>query len=136
MAEKKKKGGKGKKGKKGKKSDKKKANLNVIPVKIDFSKDYIGQENLIHIKIKHKQESHIILTDEFKKSLHIKEELSKLMSIPIENMKLFYNNKRPIEDEVMNHDQQIKNLTILYLTVKNSTNEWENINDIISFKEE
>jgi len=103
----------------------------VLPTKIDFSKDYIGQSIPIYVKIIHKKDTFVIFTDEYKKSIELKEEISKIKSIPIENIKLYYPNKRPIEDDTMNHDQQIKHSTNLYLCLKSQNGEWENINELI-----
>jgi hypothetical protein len=125
-----------KKTEKGKKDEVVVVKEEVLPTKIDFSKDYIGQVNPIYVKIKHKKESFVIFTDEFKKSYEIKEELARIKNLTMDNIKLYYGNKRPIEDDTMNHDQQIKHTSVLYMCVRNSNNEWENINDIISYKGE
>ena len=108
----------------------------VLPSKIDFSKDYVEASSPIYVKVKHKKEVFVIFTDEYKKSIEIKEEISKIKGTALENIKLFYSNKRPIEDDTMNHDQQIKHNTMLYLCFKNSKDEWENINDILNYKGE
>lgn len=122
------------KGKKGAKSEETPIKEEVLPPKIDFSKDYIDQHCPIYVKVKHKKENFVIFTDEYKKSIEIKEEISKIKGIPLENIKLYYPNKRPIEDDTMNHDQQIKHNTLLFLCFKKD--EWENINDIINYKGE
>lgn len=101
----------------------------------DSSKsNLIGNSTPIFVKIRHKKDAFIIYSDEFKKSGLIKEELSKIKDVPLENIKLFYSNKRLIEDHSTNHDQQIKHTCLLYAVFKNpDNNEWENINDIINF---
>jgi hypothetical protein len=71
------------------------------------------------VKIRHKKEYFTIYTDEFSNSVNIKEQISKLKAIPLENIKIYYSNKRLIEDKVTNHDQQIKHGTLLYASYKN-----------------
>lgn len=131
----KKKGGKG-----GKKSDKKTALAMVkdeVPKKIDFTQYFADVHNPIFVKVKHKKDVFMIYTEEYKKSIEIKNELSKIKEIPSENIKLYFNNKRIIEDDISNHDQQIKHCALLYACYKNpDTNEWETINEIINFKAE
>jgi hypothetical protein len=89
----------------------------------------------LYVKIKHKEEIFMIFTSEYSKAVTIKEEIAKIKDIPVENIKLYYNNKRLIEDDTSNHDQQIKHTCLLYATFLNSnTNAWENINDIMNYK--
>lgn len=89
----------------------------------------------LYVRIKHKEETFFIFTEEYKNAITIKEEISKIKKIPLENIKLYYNNKRIIEDNTTNHDQQIKHTTLLYSAYKIGE-EWENINDIMNFKKE
>lgn len=118
---------------KSKKDGAKKDVKEEMPQKIDYSTRY--KESVpIYVKIKHKNETFFIFTEEYKKSLDIKEQISKIKMTPIENIKLFYPNKRLIEDDTMNHDQQIKHNTILYAAFKHDNNEWENFNDLINYK--
>lgn len=101
------------------------------PAKLDFSIFYRDRKSPICVKIKHKNESFIIFSDEFHKSLEIKEQVSLIKNFPVENIKLYYYNKRIIDDDYMNYDQQIKHSTILYASFKLSNGDWENINDLI-----
>ena len=91
----------------------------------------------LYVKIKHKKENFIIYSDEYHRTGLIKEEISKIKNIPKENIKLYYTNKRLLEDESTNHDQQVNHKQILYVSFKNdANNEWENINDIVSYSAE
>ena len=48
--------------------------------------------------------------------------------------KQYLQNKRQIEDETTNHDQQVKNETILFAVLKKDEgNEWENVNEILHY---
>lgn len=124
----------GKKGKeKGKKGKDEASNKKeeVVPTKIDFSLNYRHRTSPICVKIKHKNETFMIFSDEFRKSIEIKEELAKIKGLPSENIKIYYANKRLIEDDYMNYDQQIKHSTVLFACFKTNNNDWENINDLI-----
>ena len=51
-------------------------------------------------------------------------------------LKLYLENRRPVEDETINHDQQIENGTVIYPTYKNVETEdgkiaFEKINDVL-----
>lgn len=106
-----------------------------LPIKIDFSKNYENETAPMYVKVKHKKDIFMIFTEEYKKSIEIKQEVAKILNLPIENIKLYFSSKRIVEDDTMNHDQQIKHATILYACFKNSTNnEWDSIIDIINFK--
>jgi len=125
--------------KKGKKDDKPKE-----PPKIIIP-DYTPK-NLeplpISVKIHHLNDIYIIYTDEYSKSLEIKEKLSKLIGLEVENIKLYLGNRRLIEDNTTNHDQQINNCTDIYAIYKNVKIEndegnaqvlFEKINDILKY---
>lgn len=91
----------------------------------------------LYVKIKHKKEIFIIYSDEYQRTGHIKEEIAKIKDIPKDNIKLYYTNKRLLEDDTTNHDQQVRQKQILFVSFKNDkTNEWENINEIISYGNE
>jgi hypothetical protein len=93
------------------------------------------KSNPLYVKIKHKKENFIIYTDEYHKTGLLKEELSKIKDIPKENIKLYYSNKRLLEDESTNHDQQVNQKQTLFVCFKNEkNNEWENINEILSYE--
>lgn len=117
--------------KKGKKDDKPKE-----PPKIIIP-DYTPK-NLeplpISVKIHHLNDTYIIYTDEYSKSLEIKEKLSKLIGLEVENIKLYLANKRLIEDNTTNHDQQIKNCTDIYAIYKNVKVESEEGNTSVLFE--
>jgi hypothetical protein len=116
------------------KKDAKKEVKEEMPQKIDYCVRY-KEKVPICVKIKHKNETFYIFTEEYKKSLDIKEEISKIKKTPVENIRLYYTNRRLIEDDSMNHDQQIRHNTVLYAAFKiDSSNDWENFNDLISFK--
>jgi hypothetical protein len=90
----------------------------------------------LYVKIKHKKECFIIFSDEYDKTGMIKEEISKIKDIPKENIKLYYTNKRLLEDENTNHDQQVRQKQILFVIFKNEkNNEGDNINEIMSYGE-
>ena len=90
----------------------------------------------LYVKIKHRKETFIIYSDEYHKTGMIKEEISKIKDIPKENIKLYYTNKRLLEDEYTNHDQQVRQKQILFVSFRNEkNNEWENINEIMSYGE-
>lgn len=88
----------------------------------------------LSVKVRHYKDLFIIYTDEYHKSIVIKERLSKIINKPVENIKLYLQNKRQIEDETTNHDQQVKNETILFAVFKKEEgNEWENVNEILHY---
>lgn len=122
-----------KKGAKGKKEENAAIKEEILPPKIDFSLGYKDEHRPICVKVRHKEDTYMIFTEEYKKSIHIKEEISKIVDISVENIKLFLGNKRVIEDDAMNHDQQINHASVLYASFKNAeSNEWEQVNDILS----
>lgn len=128
-----------KKGVKGKskKVEKKPIKEEKLPQKIDFSIQYKNEFRPILIKVKHKYDTYTIFTEAYKNSIQIKEEISKIKQIPIENIKLFLSNKRVLEDDSMNHDQQIVNDIVIHASFKNSeTKEWEGVNEILNFNPE
>jgi len=91
----------------------------------------------LYVKVKHRKENFMIFSDEYDRTGLIKEEIAKIKNMPRENIRLYYTNKRLLEDESTNHDQQVKQNQILFVSFKNeNNNEWENINDIISFVSE
>jgi hypothetical protein len=78
--------------------------------------------NPLCVKVRHNKEFFTIYTDEYNLSISIKEQVSKLKGITIDNIRLYYSNKRLIEDNVTNHDQQIKHGTLLFVAYKNEEN--------------
>ena len=52
-------------------------------------------------------------------------------------MRLYLQNKRQLENETTNHDQQVMNETIVFAVFKKEEgNEWENVNEILHFGEQ
>ena len=91
----------------------------------------------LSVKVRHFKDLFIIYTDEYHKSIEIKEKLSKIVNVPVENMRLYLQNKRQLENETTNHDQQVKNETIIFAVFKKEEgNEWENVNEILHFGEQ
>lgn len=85
----------------------------------------------IYIKIKHFKEVFIFYTDEYDPSGKIKKEISLLKNIPFENIRLYYSNKRIIDDSYTNHDQEIFHQTTIYYSLKiEGTNEFESFKDV------
>jgi hypothetical protein len=122
------------KGKGKPKKDIKKDVKEEMPQKIDYSTRY-NEQVPICVKIKHKSETFHIFTEEYKKSFEIKEQISKIKNTPIENIKLYFSNRRIIEDDSMNHDQQIRHNTTLYAAFKLDNNEWESYNELLNFNQ-
>jgi hypothetical protein len=91
----------------------------------------------LYVKVKNRKQTFMIFTDEYKKSGEIKNEISTITGIPVTDIKLYFNNKRLIEDDSTNHDQQIRHTTLLYVAFKNpENNEWDTINELINYKPE
>ena len=91
----------------------------------------------LSVKVRHYKGLFIIYTDEYHKSIEIKEKLSKIVNVPVENMRLYLQNKRQLENETSNHDQQVMNETIVFAVFKKEEgNEWENVNEILHFGEQ
>ena len=91
----------------------------------------------LSVKVRHYKDLFIIYTDEYHKSIEIKEKLSKIVNVPVENMRLYLQNKRQLENETSNHDQQVMNETIVFAVFKKEEgNEWENVNEILHFGEQ
>lgn len=88
----------------------------------------------LYVKVLHKKECFMIFSDEYDRTGLIKEEISKIKNISKDNIKLYYSNKRLLEDESTNHDQQVRQNQFLYVSFRNeNNNEWENINEIINY---
>ena len=91
----------------------------------------------LSVKVRHYKDLFIIYTDEYHKSIEIKEKLSKIVNVPVENMRLYLQNKRQLENETSNHDQQVMNETIVFAVFKKEEgNEWANVNEILHFGEQ
>ena len=92
-------------------------------------------KNPLYVKIRSKKNFFHIYTDEYNFAGHIKDEIAKIKKIPKEDIKIYYSNKRIIEDNVTNHDQQIYHNQLLYAVFKDpETGLFEHINEIINFE--
>lgn len=123
----------GTKKKKGKKEEKvKKEPEIIIP---DYTPTNL-QSLPLSLKIKHMKDIFIIYSDEYQKGIDIKQSISKIIDKPPENIRLYMENKRLIEDYSSNHDQQITHGTVLFASFKigEGINDWENFKDIINFE--
>lgn len=90
----------------------------------------------LSVKIKHLKDIFYIYTDEYKRGIDIKNEFARVINKQPDEIKLYLQNKRVVEDETTNHDQQITNGTVIFASFKIVTEEkteWENIKDIINF---
>lgn len=122
---------KGKKGKKGKKKDNKAPPKLVIPDYIPPNPDKIPIGVIVH----YLDNFFLLYSEEYRLAQEFYNELSNIMKIPSENMKLYFSNKRLVERDSTLHDQGIVNKSNLYLIVKTDTenNTWDNINTIINY---
>ena len=121
----KKKKGKGKKKKGGKKTGPAKIILpNFVPVH--------RTKSPLAVHIHHLDDMFLIYSDEYDESSKIIEEIGKILNIAPENLRLYFSNRRRVETDTVNHDQQIIHNVHLYLTIKNE-DQWENIRDILNY---
>ena len=128
MAGKKKKGKKGKKKKAEKKAPEKRDPPNFLPVN--------PIKSPVAVKIHHFDDIFLIYSDEYHFASEVFGELEKILKIEQKNMKLYFNNKRLVEPDTVNHDQQIINNIDLYLIVlkeEGPPQVWENIKDVIAY---
>ena len=84
------------------------------------------------VHIHHLDDMFLIYSDEYDESLKIIEEIGKILNIEPANLRLYFSNKRRVEPETVNHDQQVIHNVHLYLTIKNE-DQWENIKDILNY---
>lgn len=124
-------GGKKKKGKGKEKGEDAKPKEPYIP---DFTPANL-EPLPISVKVRRFKDVYIIYTDEYHKSIEIKEQLCKIMNLPADNIKLYLPNKRPIEDGTSNHDQALINGITLFAVIKPEDGEWDNVNEVIKFDE-
>ena len=128
MAGKKKKGKKGKKKKAEKNAPEKRDPPNFLPVN--------PIKSPVAVKIHHFDDIFLIYSDEYHFASEVFGELEKILKIEQKNMKLYFNNKRLVEPDTVNHDQQIINNIDLYLIVlkeEGPPQVWENIKDVIAY---
>ena len=90
----------------------------------------------LSVKVRHFKDLFIIYTDEYSRSLDIKEKLGKIINKQPEDIKLYLKNKRLLEDETTNHDLQVRNCTVIYAVYKTGEgkNDWDNVNEVIKFE--
>jgi hypothetical protein len=74
----------------------------------------------------------LIYSDEYDESSKIIEEIGKILNIEPVNIRLYFDNKRRVDPETVNHDQQIIHNTHLYLTIK-IEDQWEKLQDIFGY---
>ena len=80
----------GKKGKeKSKKDELSSKKEDVAPSKIDFSFNYRDRKSPICIKVKHKNETFVLFSDEFNKAIEIKDQLAKIKNDSVANFCIF-----------------------------------------------
>ena len=121
-------GGKKKKGKK-KKGGKKAAPAKLILpnfVPIHRTKSPLA------VHIHHLDDMFLIYSDEYDESQKILDEVGKILNIEPVNMRLYFSNKRRVELDTVNHDQQVIHNIHLYLTIKKE-DQWESIKDIMNY---
>ena len=123
MAGKKKKGKKKKKG--GKKAGPAKLILpNFVPVH--------RAKMPLAIHVHHLHDMFLIYSDEYDESQKIIDEISKILNVEPTDLRLYFSNKRRVELDTVNHDQQIVHNCHLYLVMKKEE-QWENVRDIIGY---
>ena len=84
------------------------------------------------VHIHHLDDMFLIYSDEYDESLKIIEEVGKILNIEPVNLRLYFSNKRRVDPETVNHDQQIIHNVHLYLTIKKEE-QWESIKDILNY---
>ena len=74
----------------------------------------------------------LIYSDEYDESLKIIEEVGKILNIEPVNLRLYFSDKRRVDPETVNHDQQVIHNVHLYLTIK-IEEQWESLKDILNY---
>ena len=116
---------KGKKKKGGKKTGPAKLILpNFVPI------HRIKSPLAVHIH--HLEDMFLIYSDEYDEASKIIEQIGKILNIEPINIRLYFDNKRKVDPETVNHDQQITHNTHLYLTIK-TEDQWEKLQDIFGY---
>ena len=75
---------------------------------------------------------YLIYSDEYDESMKILEEIGKILNIEPINLRLYFSNKRRVDPETVNHDQQVIHNVHLYLTIK-IEEQWESLKDILNY---
>jgi hypothetical protein len=92
-------------------------------------------KNPLFVKVRCKKQFFYIYTDEYSYAGHIKDEIAKIKQLPKDDIKIYYPNKRIVEDQTTNHDQQIGHNQLLYAVFKDTeTGAFEHINEIINYE--
>ena len=84
------------------------------------------------IHIHHFDDMFLIYSDEYDESQKIIDEISKILNVEPTDLRLYFSNKRRVELDTVNHDQQIVHNCHLYLVMKKEE-QWENVRDIIGY---
>ena len=121
--------GKKKKGKKKKKGGKKAGPAKLIlPNFVPVHRAKMPQAIHVH----HLDDMFLIYSDEYDESQKIIDEISKILNVEPTDLRLYFSNKRRVELDTVNHDQQIVHNCHLYLVMKKEE-QWENVRDIIGY---
>ena len=84
------------------------------------------------IHVHHLDDMFLIYSDEYDESQKILDEIAKILNVEVTDLRLYFSNKRRVELDTVNHDQQIIHNCHLYLTMKKE-DQWENVKDIIGY---
>ena len=84
------------------------------------------------IHVHHLDDMFLIYSDEYDESQKIIDEISKILNVEPTDLRLYFSNKRRVELDTVNHDQQIVHNCHLYLVMKKEE-QWENVRDIIGY---
>ena len=121
-------GGKKKKGKKKKGAKKTGPAKLILPNFVPVHRT----KSPLAVHIHHLDDMFLIYSDEYDASQKIIEEIGKILNVEPVNLRLYFSNKRRVEPDTVNHDQQIIHNVHLYLTIKKE-DQWENIKDILNY---
>ena len=121
-------GGKKKKGKKKKGAKKTGPAKLILPNFVPVHRT----KSPLAVHIHHLDDMFLIYSDEYDESQKIIEEIGKILNVEPVNLRLYFSNKRRVEPDTVNHDQQIIHNVHLYLTIKKE-DQWENIKDILNY---
>ena len=94
----------------------------------------------VAVKVHHFDDIFLIYTDEYHTAEEIFNEIGKNLNRDVKEMKLYFANKRLVEPQTTNHDQQIVNNIDLYLcmfkeksTEKGVPDLWDNVKEVIGY---
>ena len=117
-----------------KKGKKKKGGKKAAPAKLILP-NFVPIHRIkspLAVHIHHLDDMFLIYSDEYDESLKIIEEVGKILNVEPVNIRLYFSNKRRVEPDTVNHDQQIIHNVHLYLTIKNEE-QWEKLQDILNY---